>query len=135
MIRNRSRLLGGLFAVAVLLGLHAQEAYAQGLDMAGSWTLTVESQNGVTNPTLTLQQSGTSLTGHYSSDTLGEQEVVGDVQGRTATVTFSAVIEGLGEAPLSYSAEVAADGTWSGELTAEVQGQMFPIGTFTATKS
>jgi hypothetical protein len=134
-IRNRNRLLGGLVAVAALLGLHAQEAHAQALDMAGSWTLTVESQNGVTNPTLTLQQSGTSLTGHYSSDTLGEQDVVGDVQGRTATVTFSAVIEGLGAAPLSYSGEVAADGTWSGELTADIQGQMFPIGTFTATKS
>lgn len=135
MIRNRNRLLYGLVAVAATLGLHTREAHAQALDMSGSWTLTVESQNGVTNPTLTLQQSGTSLTGHYSSDTLGEQDVLGDVRGRTATVTFSAVIEGLGEAPLSYSGDVAADGTWSGELTADIQGQMFPIGTFTATKS
>jgi hypothetical protein len=95
----------------------------------------VTSQNGVTNPTLTLVQSGTALTGHYSSETLGDHDVTGAVSGRNITVNFTAEIEGLGEAPLSYSGSVSAEGVWSGDLAATVQGQSLAIGTFTATKS
>ena len=124
---------GALFAFA-LLALHTQNASAQALDMTGNWTMEVTSQNGVAKPTLVLQQNGTALTGHYSSATLGDHDVTGTVSGRNATVTFRATIEGLGEAPLAYSGSVTAAGVWSGELSADVQGQAFPIGTFTATK-
>ena len=135
MIRNRDRLFAGLAIAVAVLATEARDVHAQALDMTGTWTFTVESQNGVTNPTLELQQNGTSLTGHYSSETLGDHDVSGSIQGRNASVGFSAVIEGLGEAPLSYTGEVNAEGVWAGELSADVQGQMFPIGTFTATKS
>jgi hypothetical protein len=95
----------------------------------------VTTQNGVANPTLMLTQNGTALTGHYSSETLGEHDVTGAVSGRNVTVNFTAEIEGLGEAPLSYSGSVSAEGVWSGSLAAEVQGQAFELGTFTARKS
>lgn len=132
-MRNRTRCLGAALVAAAMLGLHAQAVTAQ-VDMSGTWGLEVESQNGITNPVLMLEQDGTSLTGHYSSETLGEHDVTGSVSGSSVTVDFSAVIEGLGEAPLSYTGSVSDAGVWSGELVADVQGQIFPIGTFTATK-
>lgn len=132
-MRNNTRLIAGFMVALAVLALQARSAQAQ-VDMSGTWQLEVESQNGVTNPTLMLEQDGTSLTGHYSSETLGEADVTGSVNGNSVNVDFSAVIEGLGQAPLTYSGTVDDAGVWSGELTADVQGQMFPIGTFTATK-
>jgi hypothetical protein len=134
-MRNTSRFFGGLIAVAVVLGSQPQTTEAQALSMAGDWTLEVTSQNGVTNPTLTLQQNGTALTGRYRSTTLGDHDVTGTVNGRNATVDFTAEIEGLGEAPLAYTGSVSAEGVWSGELVADIQGQSFPLGTFTATRA
>jgi len=132
-MRNRMRVFAGMVAAVALLALNAQAAHAQ-LDVAGTWNIEVESDNGVTNPVLTLEQDGTSLTGHYSSETLGEADVTGTITGNNVTVEFSAMLEGVGQAPLSYSGSVSAAGVWSGELVADFQGQMFPIGTFTATK-
>ena len=135
MIHSRARLFAAVLGMAALAAAQPYAASAQALDMTGTWTMQVQSQNGPATPTMTLQQSGTTLTGHYSSETLGEHDVMGTVSGRNATVTFEAEIEGLGEAPLAYSGSVSAEGVWSGDLTADVQGQSFPIGTFTATKS
>ena len=133
-MRNRTRLFfSGLMAAAAVLALQAQAVHAQ-IDMTGTWAVEVESQNGVTNPTLMLEQDGTDRTGHYSSATLGEADVTGSLSGSDVTVNFTAMLEGVGEAPLSYSGSVNDEGVWSGELVADVQGQVFPIGTFTATK-
>lgn len=132
-MRNTVRLFGGFVAALVVAALQAQSAQAQ-VDMSGTWQMEVESQNGTTNPTMMLTQDGMTLTGHYSSATLGEADVTGSVDGNSVTVEFTAMIEGLGDAPLTYQGTVADDGTWSGELVADVQGQSFPLGTFTATK-
>lgn len=133
MIRNRVKFFAGLVAAAAVMGLNAQAVEAQ-LDAAGTWNLEVTSETGVSTPVLMLEQDGTSLTGHYSSETLGEADVTGTISGRNITVDFSAMLEGVGEAPLSYSGSVTDGGVWSGELVADFQGQLFPIGTFTATK-
>ncbi len=133
MIRNRTHILAALLAALAVLGVDAQSVQAQ-LDMVGTWTLEVESETGVTHPTLTLEQDGASLSGHYASATLGDADVTGTVRGNNVTVDFSAMLEGVGEAPLSYTGSVNAEGVWSGELVADFQGQIFPIGTFTATK-
>lgn len=134
MIRNRSRAFGGLFPVLALLALTGQSVEAQ-VDMSGTWNMEVESeQNGVTNPSLTLTQDGQSLSGHYSSTTLGDADVTGTVNGNSVTVEFSAELEGVGEAPLNYVGSVSAEGVWSGELVIDFQGQVLPLGTFTATK-
>lgn len=134
-MRNGYTILGGLVLAAAMLGFQAQGAHAQALNMTGTWTLAVDTPNGPATPTLTLTQDGTALTGHYASEALGEHDVTGSVEGRHVTVTFTAVIEQLGEAPLTYGGDVSADGVWSGSLDADFQGQAFPIGTFTATKS
>lgn len=132
-IRNTTKVMAFLVAVGGMLTVSAQGIQAQ-VDMTGTWNLEVDTQNGITNPMLTLEQDGTSLTGHYSSETLGEADVTGSVSGGNVTVDFSAMLEGVGEAPLTYSGSVNDAGVWSGELVAEVQGQIFPLGTFTATK-
>lgn len=132
-MRNRVGILSGLVTALAVMAVHAQDVHAQ-VDMSGTWNMEVESANGTTNPTMMLTQDGMNLTGHYSSATLGEADVTGSVDGNTVTVEFSAMIEGLGQAPLTYSGSVAPDGTWTGELVADIQGQSFPLGTFTATK-
>ena len=57
----------------------AEHAAAQTADVAGTWTFRVTTDQSVTTPTVTLEQNGETLTGHYSSETLGEQEVEGTV--------------------------------------------------------
>ena len=132
-MRNRMRAFGMAAIALTALALNAETASAQ-VDMNGTWSMEVESQNGITNPSMMLEQDGMSLSGHYSSETLGEQDVTGSVSGSNVTVGFNAMIEGLGEAPLTYTGSVSDEGVWSGELVADVQGQVFPLGTFTATK-
>lgn len=133
-MRNRARLFGGVMAALAVLAVQARTVEAQ-VDMSGTWQMEVESeQNGTTNPTLMLRQDGMNLTGHYSSSTLGEADVTGSVDGNTVEVDFSAMIEGVGDAPLTYRGTVDGDGVWSGELVIDVQGQVLPIGTFSATK-
>ena len=48
-------------------------------DVAGDWALTVETDAGTTTPSVVLEQDGADLTGHYSSETLGEADVTGSV--------------------------------------------------------
>ena len=134
-MRNVRVIFTGLMLAVASTAINFEAALGQALDMTGVWRMTVESPNGVTNPTLTLTQEGTRLTGRYSSETLGDANVTGTVEGRHVIVNFSAVIPQLGEAPLAYSGDVDESGVWSGGLEADVQGQPFPLGPFTATKS
>lgn len=134
-MRNRIRLLGGFFAIMALLAVQARSVSAQALNMSGTWAMEVTSDaNGTTTPTLTLAQDGMTLTGHYTSEVLGEADVTGTVDGRTVSVTFSADAGGV-EAPFTYSGDVNEEGVWSGELSVDFDGQAIPAGTFTATKS
>ena len=68
----------GTLATAIVIALAgAVEASAQTADVAGAWILTVESDVGITNPTITFEQDGMTLTGHYSSENLGEADLTG----------------------------------------------------------
>ena len=67
-------------------------------------------------PELTLEQDGMTLTGRYSSAALGENEVVGAVDGQEVTISFVAYVEGAGEAQVIYMGTVVAEGVWSGTL-------------------
>jgi hypothetical protein len=102
-------------------------ALAQGkVDVSGKWTLTVESQAGTTNPTLTLKQDGEKLTGHYSSATLGEADITGTVKGQNIAFSFAANVQGA-SLNVSYTGTIdgkdamkgtasfgeAGDGTWT----------------------
>jgi hypothetical protein len=120
------------FAVAMLalLSLPAL-AQAQTVDMAGDWILTVTTDTGVTNPTLTLMQEGDALTGEYSSATLGTAKVRGTVREGTVTISFEADLQGQ-LIPVIYRGTVDDEGEWSGSLDI-ADGAL--MGSFTATKS
>jgi len=120
----------GALAVVLLLGtLSPGQAAAQEVDVTGTWNMTVESQQGTTNPTVTLEQDGQDLTGHYSSQTLGEADVTGSVNGSQVTFSFTAEVGGQ-SVPVSYTATLEGD-VLSGELN--LAGQQ--AGTFTAERA
>ena len=127
---DRIRMGGALIAAAAIMFAGAEQASAQ-VSMTGSWTLEVTTDNGVTMPELTLEQDGMTLTGHYSSETLGENDVTGTVEGNDVVVSFIASIEGVGEASIIYIGTVDDEGVWSGTLDI-LDGQL--TGTFTAKK-
>lgn len=125
------RIAGTAVAFAALTLLAANGASAQTADVSGDWTLSVTTDTGTTTPSLTLEQDGTDLTGHYSSETLGEADVTGTVEGSDVTISFTASAQGT-EVPVVYKATLEDDGTLSG--TIDVAGGL-ATGTFTAEKS
>ena len=126
---NNIRLAGNLVtAIAIMFAVVAQSS-AQ-TNMTGSWILEVSSDQGITMPELALVQEGMKLTGHYSSDALGENDITGMVDGNNVTVSFEADLQGQ-SAPVSYKGTVDEEGVWSGTL--DIAGGLL-TGTFTAKK-
>ncbi|HAJ74987.1 MAG TPA: hypothetical protein DCM64_00870 [Gammaproteobacteria bacterium] len=126
---NNIRFAGSLITVIAIMFAVVAPSSAQ-TNMAGSWTLEVSSDQGITTPELTLVQEGMKLTGHYSSDTLGENDITGEVDGNNVTISFDADLQGQ-SAPVSYKGTVDAEGVWSGTL--DIAGGLL-TGTFTAKK-
>jgi hypothetical protein len=118
-------------AVATLFALAAADVSAQTVDVAGAWTMEVTTETGTTTPSMTLEQDGTRLTGQYSSETLGEAEITGTVEGSRVTIAFSASLQGQ-EVPVAYAATVDADGVMTG--TIDIAGGL-ATGTFTARRA
>ena len=126
---NNIQLAGNLVtAIAIMFAVVAQSSGQT--NMTGSWILEVSSDQGITMPELTLVQEGMKLTGHYSSDALGENDITGMVDGGNVTVSFEADLQGQ-SAPVSYKGSVDEEGVWSGTL--DIAGG-FLTGTFTAKK-
>ena len=109
--------------VAMLFG--ASGAFAQAVDVAGTWDLSVDVQGSVTTPSVVLDQEGDSLSGHYSSDVLGEADVTGRVSG--SDVTFSLDSPDLGIS-VRYALALAEDGTLSGTIYLEGQAAGSVVG-------
>ena len=126
------RLVGTVMVAATaVIGAPADEASAQTVDVTGAWALEVTTDGGVATPSVTLEQHGESLTGHYSSEALGEADVTGTVDGREVTFSFDADFDGQ-PIPVMYRGTVDEDGTMSG--TIDIAGGQL-TGTFTATRS
>ncbi len=126
---NNIRLAGNLVtAIAIMFAVVAQSS-AQ-TNMTGSWILEVSSDQGITMPELALVQEGMKLTGHYSSDALGENDITGMVDGSNVTVSFEADLQGQ-SASVSYKGTVDEEGVWSGTL--DIAGGLL-TGTFNAKK-
>jgi hypothetical protein len=105
MMRSRP-LLAALFLAAVatlpLTALGAQAAPPQApvprapavLNLTGKWLITITTDAGGTaTPTVTLTQKGDSLSGRYSSQMLGEADVVGTV-GKDGAFEFRFEVQG-----------------------------------------
>ena len=76
-----------------------------------------------------MKQRGDSLTGHYSSQALGEADLTGTVKDRKLTFKFVADVQGTSLA-ITYTGTVEATDALKG--TVDIGGQA--TGTFTAKK-
>jgi hypothetical protein len=97
-------------------------------DVAGVWALTVETSQGTGTPTVTFKQDGEKLTGTYSSQVFGEQQVTGTIKGLSITFSFTGSIGGAAVS-VTYSGTVEKD-TMKGKVTIGDLGE----GTFTGKK-
>ena len=124
--------VGRILATAIVIASMATvEADAQTADVAGEWTFTVTTaESGVTTPSVTLEQDGETLTGHYSSENLGEADLTGTVSGSEFTFAFSADV-------LGQLVDVVYTGTLdeNGELSGTMDIAAFISGTFTAVRT
>ena len=128
---NCVRLVFTLLVAGAVSALGVARAEAQ-VNVAGAWSMEVTTDaGGTTTPSMTLQQNGNELTGHYTSATLGEADVTGTVSGQQVTISFTANLQGQ-EVPVVYVATVGADGVMTG--TIDLAGGL-ATGTFTARRS
>ncbi len=82
--------VSAMLTKAVVIALvGAVEASAQ-TSLSGAWTFTVDLDGSITYPAVTLMQDGMTLTGHYSSEGLGENDITGTVSEMKITIMFSA---------------------------------------------
>ena len=102
-----------------------QEAPA---NVAGTWALTVQTAQGTGNPSVTFKQDGERLTGMYSSQVFGEQNVTGTIKGNAITFSFTGSFEG-NTFTVTYSGTVEKD-TMKGKVTLGEIGE----GTFTGKR-
>jgi len=100
------------------------------VDVTGKWAFTVQTDAGTGTPTVTLKQDGEKLTGHYSSETLGEADLTGTVKGNDVKFSFSANLQGQ-SVPVAYAGTL--DGKDSMKGTIDLAGGM-ATGTFTAKR-
>ncbi|HET9948394.1 MAG TPA: hypothetical protein VFQ22_05710 [Longimicrobiales bacterium] len=131
----KRRLIAGhivpLVVAAAALAALSLPASAQ-VDVSGTWQMEVTTDaGGTTTPSLTLQQNGAELTGHYTSQTLGEADVTGTVDGSQVTISFSANLQGQ-EIPVVYAGTVNEEGIMTG--TIDLAGGL-ATGTFTARRA
>lgn len=90
----RSIVLTVLMLGALAVRAPAQSKDASKIDLTGTWALTVNSQGQTGQSEVTLIQRGDSLIGRYTSQTLGDLEVVGSVKGREFAFAYSAAMNG-----------------------------------------
>ncbi len=132
MAGNRVRSFGVLAAtVAASFTGGATQVSAQAVDVTGTWSMEVTTDQGTTTPSMTLEQHGDHLTGHYSSETLGNADLEGSVTGNQLRLAFEADLQGQA-VPVVYVATIDAGGVMSG--TIDVAGGL-ATGTFTARRA
>lgn len=127
MNRIRSLLLIAAMMLATPYSLTAQAAPA--VDVTGKWAFTVTTSAGTGTPTVTLKQRGDTLTGHYSSQALGEADLTGTVKDGKITFKFVAEVQGTSLA-ITYAGTVEASDALKG--TVDIGGQA--SGTFMAKR-
>jgi hypothetical protein len=79
-----------LLLLALVVATAAPRAQSAKVDLTGKWRFEVQTDAGGGTPTVTLKQDGEKLSGHYSSQNLGEADLTGSVKGQQFTFTFTA---------------------------------------------
>jgi len=99
------------------------------VNVTGKWIFTVETSAGSGMPTVTLQQDGEKLTGHYSSQNFGEVDLTGTVKGTAITFMFGADVQGT-HLDVTYSGTIENKDSMKGKVNLGGVGE----GTFTAKR-
>jgi len=130
-MKQRARQLS---LAAVLLVLTAPAVVRAGqatrIDITGAWLFDVVTDQAPGTPTVTFKQDGEKLTGHYSSQNLGEADLTGTLKGQDLTFTFSADLQGT-TVPVVYKGTVESKDSMKGTL--DIAGGLVG-GTFTAKR-
>lgn len=84
-----------LAVVAAVLCVASAVSAGQAAKVAvtGKWTFNVETAAGSGTPTITLEQDGEKLTGHYSGQ-LGESDLTGTIKGSDIEIKFTVDAQG-----------------------------------------
>ena len=131
---NRVRSIAGLVAAAavamavVAIGGAVARAQAK-VEITGKWVFDVQTDAGTGTPTVTFKQDGEKLTGHYSSQVLGEADLTGTVKGQQFDFTFSANAQGT-SLDVKYTGTIENKDSLKGTLDLGGLGS----GTFTAKR-
>ena len=125
------RLRSSMTAIVIVTGMmvFARVLSAQNVDVTGKWLFNVTTGAGTGTPTVTLKQRGDSLSGHYSSQALGEADLKGTVKNRKITFSFTTEVQGT-SLVVTYSGTVEGSDALKG--TVDIGGQA--TGTFTAKR-
>jgi hypothetical protein len=120
-----------MYAILALVLAASFNATAQSgkVDITGKWAFNVQTEAGSGTPTVTLKQDGEKLTGHYSSQTFGEQELTGSVKGTDLKFSFSADVQG-NALTVTYAGTIENKDSLKGTVDLGGLGQ----GTFTAKR-
>jgi len=129
-MRSLWRLLVPIIVLATAWIPSAGAAQSSPVDLTGKWLFTVTTDGGSGTPTVTLTQKGDSLTGHYSSQLLGEADLKGtvkdgkfsftlqgNVQGTAVTVTYTGTVESKDALKGSVDLGGMASGTFTAKRT------------------
>ena len=98
-------------------------------NLTGTWRFTVNTGAGSGTPTVILKQQGDTLTGSYSSQIFGEQQIKGTVKGREFNFSFNANIQGTA-LTVTYTGAIATADSLHGQVGLGEAGN----GTFTAKR-
>ena len=123
-MRRMCLLLPMLFALTIAVGAQGGKT-----DVTGKWLFNVQTDAGTGTPTVTFKQVGEKLSGHYSSQTLGEADLSGSVKGQTVNFTFNADLQGQ-SVPVTYAATIESKDSLKG--TIDIGG--VATGTFTGKR-
>lgn len=116
-------------AVASLLLACPMAAQEKKTDVTGKWLFSVQTEAGTGTPTVTLKQSGDSLSGHYSSQLFGEVDFKGTIKDKAFSFSFTANVQGT-SFTVTYKGTVEGADALKGSVDLGGQG----TGTFTAKK-
>ena len=123
---RKTLLAAALLALSVAsLGRAGQEK----VDLTGKWLFTVTTSAGNGTPTVTLNQAGEKLTGHYSSTQLGEADLTGSVKGNGVTFAFAVEVQGA-HLNVTYAGTLENKDSMTGTVNLGGLGE----GTFTAKR-
>jgi hypothetical protein len=117
------------FVCALAVASVASAGQSSKVDVTGKWLFNVQTDAGSGTPTVTLKQDGEKLTGHYSSQNFGEQELTGTVKGNEVKFSFTADAQGT-QLTVTYTGTIKSKDAIEGSVDLGGLAQ----GTFTAKR-